>query len=312
MRYRRANRSRKKIILGGLCQMTGWHRDHARKALRRALEPTVVRPRRPRPPVYADEVIAALRTVWAVMDAPAGSRLSRQDQSPLPSGLDSSGWCDTATCLRCHARPGFLHGNHPGVGFSTPSCSQTARFCPYVGISAPSRSVLQAQDHRCREPDRMARRLPADRAPGTTAYRRADALHRRRRSPLHRVPHDTTDSGQLADLEARHRCNARVEDRIRAAKATGLRNLPCRGELGSPCYGDSSLTSVHQRGDYRCIRERDVRPPWWELPRSSGPGRPVPSPPSRGLRLAIPAPRFHWSDPPPRSLPSASEARRQA
>jgi len=32
---------------------------------------------------------------------------------------------------------------------------------------------------------------------------------------------------QLADLELRHRRRARVEDRIRAAKDTGLRNLPC-------------------------------------------------------------------------------------
>jgi hypothetical protein len=31
---------------------------------------------------------------------------------------------------------------------------------------------------------------------------------------------------QLADLELRHRRHARVEDRIRAAKDTGLRNLP--------------------------------------------------------------------------------------
>jgi Transposase DDE domain group 1 len=35
-----------------------------------------------------------------------------------------------------------------------------------------------------------------------------------------------TPGGQLADLELRHRRHARVEDRIRAAKDTGLRNLP--------------------------------------------------------------------------------------
>ena len=36
-------------------------------------------------------------------------------------------------------------------------------------------------------------------------------------------------AGQAAGLELRHRQHARVEDRIRQAKATGLRNLPCRG-----------------------------------------------------------------------------------
>lgn len=34
-------------------------------------------------------------------------------------------------------------------------------------------------------------------------------------------------SGAMAGLELRHRQHARVEDRIRQAKATGLRNLPC-------------------------------------------------------------------------------------
>ena len=34
--------------------------------------------------------------------------------------------------------------------------------------------------------------------------------------------------GQAAGLELRHRQHARVEDRIRQAKATGLRNFPCR------------------------------------------------------------------------------------
>ena len=33
--------------------------------------------------------------------------------------------------------------------------------------------------------------------------------------------------GQLGGLELRHRQHARVEDRIRQAKATGLANLPC-------------------------------------------------------------------------------------
>ncbi|MCC5582288.1 transposase, partial [Microtetraspora sp. AC03309] len=37
-----------------------------------------------------------------------------------------------------------------------------------------------------------------------------------------------TRHGQLADLELRHRRRARCEDRIRAAKDTGLRNLPLR------------------------------------------------------------------------------------
>ena len=35
-------------------------------------------------------------------------------------------------------------------------------------------------------------------------------------------------AGQVAGLELRHRQHARVEDRIRELKATGLRNLPCQ------------------------------------------------------------------------------------
>ncbi|RWR30195.1 IS1380-like element ISMsm3 family transposase, partial [Mycobacterium tuberculosis] len=36
-------------------------------------------------------------------------------------------------------------------------------------------------------------------------------------------------AGQVAGLELRHRQHARVEDRIRELKNTGLRNLPCHG-----------------------------------------------------------------------------------
>ena len=47
----------------------------------------------------------------------------------------------------------------------------------------------------------------------------------------HRVTCFATDTrtGRLADLELRHRRRARCEDRIRAAKDTGLRNLPLHG-----------------------------------------------------------------------------------
>jgi hypothetical protein len=47
----------------------------------------------------------------------------------------------------------------------------------------------------------------------------------------HRFTAFATDakSGQLADLELRHRRRARCEDRIRCAKDTGLRNLPLHG-----------------------------------------------------------------------------------
>src|SRR4051812_2258971 len=76
IRYSLAYKRTKGIILDELCATTGWHRNHARKALRTALQPKVVSPRSPRPPKYGPDDIAALTVCWAVLGMPAGKRLA--------------------------------------------------------------------------------------------------------------------------------------------------------------------------------------------------------------------------------------------
>lgn len=49
---------------------------------------------------------------------------------------------------------------------------------------------------------------------------------------------------QHSDLEARHRAHARVEDRIRCAKATGLRNLPCKSYAHNRVWLELALTAA--------------------------------------------------------------------
>src|SRR4051812_22145765 len=76
IRYSLAYKRTKGIILDELCATTGWHRNHARKALRTALQPKVVSPRSSRPPKYGPDVIAALTVCWAVLGMPSGKRLA--------------------------------------------------------------------------------------------------------------------------------------------------------------------------------------------------------------------------------------------
>jgi hypothetical protein len=75
-RYQLATKRGKSRILDELCANTGWHRNHARKALKAALQPRIVAPRSPRPVTYGPEVIAALTVCWTVLGMPAGKRLA--------------------------------------------------------------------------------------------------------------------------------------------------------------------------------------------------------------------------------------------
>lgn len=79
-KWPKATKAEKSAILDAVCQVTGWHRDHARKAIRIALLNQArggPPPRAPRLPavVYGEEVIALLTRCWGVLDGPAGKRL---------------------------------------------------------------------------------------------------------------------------------------------------------------------------------------------------------------------------------------------
>jgi hypothetical protein len=76
VRYKLASKRGKSRILDELCATTGWHRNHARKALTTALQPKIVTARAPRPVTYGPDVIAALTVCWTVLGMPAGKRLA--------------------------------------------------------------------------------------------------------------------------------------------------------------------------------------------------------------------------------------------
>jgi hypothetical protein len=104
MRYRLTSKRGKTRILDELCANTGWHRSHARKALTAALQPKIITPRRPRPPKYGPDVIAALTFCWTVLGMPAGKRLAPMLNELVVVCGDSVSWSSMRTPRRCWCR----------------------------------------------------------------------------------------------------------------------------------------------------------------------------------------------------------------
>ncbi len=84
-RYRRAKIKQKTIILNEFCQVTGYHRKHAIRKLKRFKLFLKPKQKSGRPRIYNQAVLEVLRKIWLTANLPCGKRLKPILDLWLPS-----------------------------------------------------------------------------------------------------------------------------------------------------------------------------------------------------------------------------------
>lgn len=98
-RYQKASKKEKTLMLDELCELTGWTRRHARRALTQIPSRTLKRPKAPRQRIYGPGVLDALTIVWATLNGPAGKRLA-PFMAEAVAALERSGELEVAPEVR--------------------------------------------------------------------------------------------------------------------------------------------------------------------------------------------------------------------